>query len=103
MKKIKKQMQISWDNVQLNPNKVGHLEIVLVNLLSNGTKMQAWQNAGRIVIISWSINFNICFVYSKELSHWVPQTYVLVQKKKYFDDTLLSKGLYNPTVMSVIS
>ena len=52
MKKIKKQMQISWDNVQLNPNKVGHLEIVLVNLLSNGTKMQAWQNAGRIVIIS---------------------------------------------------
>ena len=50
--KIKKQMQISWDNVQLNPNKVGHSEILCVNLLSNGTKMQAWQNTGRILMIS---------------------------------------------------
>ena len=28
--KIKKQVQISWDNVPLNPNKVGHLEIVSI-------------------------------------------------------------------------
>ena len=31
----KKQMQISWDNVPLNPNKVGHSEILCVKWCKN--------------------------------------------------------------------
>ena len=33
--KIKKQVQISWDNVPLNPNNVGHLEILCVKWCKN--------------------------------------------------------------------
>ena len=36
-KKIKKQMQISWDNVPLNPEKVGHLVILCVKWCKNIT------------------------------------------------------------------
>ena len=39
---IKKQIQISWVNISLNLNKMGHFEIYV----SNSAKMQARQNSG---------------------------------------------------------
>ena len=35
IKTIKKQLQISWDNVPLNPNKVGRFEILCVKWHKN--------------------------------------------------------------------
>ena len=39
----KEQTIISWDNVPLNSNKVGHLEILCVKLCKNAAWAEHWQ------------------------------------------------------------
>ena len=39
---LKKQMQISWDNVPLSPDKVGHLEILCVKWRKNAALAEHW-------------------------------------------------------------